>query len=115
MVSPFPALLTRASTIRRPRTRTAQNRLVIPAPAQADRIHPRPQEPAPIPGRGLRCLWYDDALTDTLTAADEFLRTPAAIAALAEFYRARRDSRAPESDARALIDAVCSAAARLCG
>jgi len=67
------------------------------------------------PGRGLRCLWYDDALADTLTAADEFLRTPAATAALAEFYRARRDCYAQEPDARALIDAVGSTAARLCG
>ena len=63
----------------------------------------------------MRCLWYDDVLADTLTAADEFLCTPAAIAALVEFYRARCDSRAPESEVRALIDAVGSAAARLCG
>jgi hypothetical protein len=56
-------------------------------------------------------LWYDDALT----AADEYLRTPAVTAALAQFFRARPDCRAPESDARALIDAVSSAAARLCG
>jgi len=60
-------------------------------------------------------LWYDDVLADTLTAANDFLRTPVAIAALAEFYRARRDSRAPESEARALIHAVGWATARLCG
>jgi len=97
------------------KARTAQNPPASPAPAQAGPVHPRPEEHAPIPGRSLRCLWYDDVLADTLTAADEFLCTPAAIAALVEFYRARCDSRAPESEVRALIDAVGSAAARLCG
>ena len=115
MVSPFADALTRARTIRRPRTQTVENPVTIPAPAPADRIHRRPEGPTPNPGRGLRCLWYDDALADTLTAADEFLRTPAAIAALAEFYRSRRDCCAPESEARALIDALGSAAAWLCG
>ena len=107
--------LTRAGTTWRPRTQTAQDPLAIPAPALADPFDRRPEEPALVPTRGLRCLWYDDALADTLTVAEEFLRTPAAIVALAEFYRVRRDCCAPESDARALIDAVGSAAARLCG
>lgn len=107
--------LTRAGTTWRPRTQTAQDLLAIPAPTVSDRIDRRPEEPAPTPTRGLRCLWYDDTLADTLIVADEFLRTPAAIIALAEFYRVRRDCRAPESDARALIEAVGSAAARLCG
>lgn len=107
--------LTRAGTMWRPRTQTAQDLPAFPAPALADRIDRRPEEPAPAPARGLRCLWYDDALADTLTVAEEFLRTPAAIIALAEFYRVRRECCAPESDARALIDAVGSAAARLCG
>ena len=107
--------LTRAATIWRPRTQMAQDPLAITAPALADRIDRQREEPAPVPTRSLRCLWYDDALADTLTVADEFLRTPAAIAALAEFYRVRRNCRAPESDARAVIDAVGSATARLCG
>jgi hypothetical protein len=107
MVSLLPSALTKA--------RTAQNPPAVAAPAPAGPVPPRPEEHAPVPGRGLRCLWYDDVLADTLTTADEFLRTPAAIATLAEFYRARCGSRAPEFEARALIDAVGWAAARLCG
>ena len=115
MVTPFSGLLSKASTFARPRPRTPQDPLVVPVPPRPAAFTKGPEEPAPISGRGLRCFWYDDALTDTLTAAHEFLCTPAAIAALAEFYRAWHASRAPESDARALIDAFCSAAARVCG
>ena len=83
--------------------------MVSPLPRLLTR---QPEAPARAPG-GLRCLWYDDRLADTLTSVGEFMRTAAAAAALAEFCRDRRDSRAPEDHARALIDAVGAIAARL--
>lgn len=62
---------------------------------------------------GLRCLWFGDRLSDALISVDEFLRTPAATAALAEFCRSRQASPAPEACARTLIDAIGATAARL--
>jgi hypothetical protein len=90
--------------------------LTLAAPAQADCVQKQPQESASwTAGSGLRCLWHGAGLADTLTAVDEFLRTPAGTAALAEFYQARCGSRAPERDARTLIDAVGVTAAKLRG
>jgi len=74
--------------------------------ASAGRRLPREiEQPARTRG-SLRCLWYDDRLADTLASVDEFLQTPAAIAALAEFCRSRLDSRAPVAQVRDLVDAV---------
>jgi hypothetical protein len=90
--------------------------LMLAAPGQAGRVRKRPEEAASrTAGGGLRCLWYGPGLADTLTTVDEFLRTPAVTAALAKFYQARRGSRAPERDVRALIDAVGVTAAKLRG
>jgi hypothetical protein len=90
--------------------------LTLAVPEQADRVRKRPEEAASwTAGGGLRCLWYGPGLADTLTTVDEFLRTPAVTAALAEFYQARRGSRAAERDVHALIDAVGVTAAKLRG
>jgi hypothetical protein len=96
-------------------TWAAEKTLVTPAPAQAPPTEQRqPERPASRAGHGpLRCLWYDVELADAMTAVDEFLRTQTAITALAQFYRVRRASSAPESDARMLVDAVGVTAARL--
>jgi hypothetical protein len=115
MASSLPRLRTKARTPRQPATRTGTQGLMAPAPALPDRTRQRqPEEPDSWNAAGgLRCLWYDTGLADTLTAVDEFLRTPVGTAALADFCRARRGGPAPELDARALLDAVGSTAARL--
>ena len=61
----------------------------------------------------LRCVWYQATLADALADVDEFFRTPAGTAALADFYRVRRSSPEPECDARVLVDAIGRAAAKL--
>ena len=115
MVTLFPRLRIKARTPRRSLARPGETALMPPAAAQADHIRQRqPEEPGSrTVGRGLRCLWYDAGLADMLTMVDEFLRTPAATAALVEFYRTRHGSPAPESDTRMLIDAFGVTAARL--
>lgn len=102
MVSLFPGQKTEATTPREPARRTDD-----PAPA------PHQPPAARTAGGPLRCLWHDDGLTATVAVVDEFLRTPLVTGALADFYRARRGSRVPESEARALIAAVSATAARL--
>ena len=86
-----------------------------PAPARAEVQRRRPEEPAPgtAVGGPLRCLWYDAALADTLAAVDEFLRTRAGTAALADFCRAGRGGPAAALGARALVDTVGRTADRL--
>jgi hypothetical protein len=89
---------------------------MFPAAGPPDHIRQRqPEEPASsrTVGGGLRCLWYGAELTAALTAVDEFLRTPAATAALGEFYRARHGSFAPEFATRRLIDTLGVTAARM--
>jgi hypothetical protein len=114
MVSPFPRLLTQARTPRQPMTWTGED---IPAPpaVRPDQVsHRQPARPAPATAsERLRCLWYGACLAEAMTVVDEFLRTPAATAALVEFYRARYGSPAPEFDTRALIDMCGVTAARL--
>ena len=95
---------------------TAEQAHMPPAPALADRVHNRqPAEPAFWSAGGpLRCLWYHVELADTLAVVDEFLRTPAASAALADFCGARRGSPATPLEARTLAGAVALIAARMC-
>ncbi len=115
IISLFPLQKTKAKTPLRPTTRTDDRTLTPAAPGRADRIGEwLPEEPVARTARQrLGCLWYSAAQADTLADVDEFLRTPAGTAALADFYRGLRGGPAPESDVRTLIDAVGVIAARM--
>ena len=114
MVSPLPRLLTQARTPRQPVTPTGED-MPAPSAAQPDQVpHRQPAGPAPsTASERLRCLWHGACLAEAMTVVDEFLRTPAATAALVEFYRVRHGSPAPEFDTRALIDMIGVTAASL--
>ena len=106
MIAPFPYPSTGE------RTRRVQ---AAPAPGQVDRVQHQPSaEPVTrSASEPLRCLWYHAGLADTLAVVEEFLRTPAAIAALADFCRARPGGPAGPLEARTLAGAVALIAARM--
>jgi hypothetical protein len=87
-----------------------------PAPAEAGGVQSRlSAEPASWSAGGpLRCLWYHAELADTLAVVEEFLRTPVAAAALADFCRARPASPAAPLEAHTLAGAVALVTARMC-
>lgn len=115
MISLVPLRKTKAGKLPRSTARASQTAIMPAVPAHTGRIHR--QQPQELVSRaaphGMRCLWYTAALTEMLAHVDEFLRTPTGNAALADFYRARRGSPAPESEVRTLIEVVGRTAARL--
>jgi hypothetical protein len=116
MVALFSRLAPRERTPRRSMPGTGEQVPVLPPSALADPLQNRPPaEPGSwSAGEPLRCLWYHAGLADTLAVMDEFLRTPAAAAALADFCRARRGGPAAPLEARTLAGAVALVAARMC-
>jgi hypothetical protein len=117
MIAPFPSLSAKERTRRRPMPRTGEQVYVPPAPGQVDGVQDRPPaEPAASlsADEPLRCLWYRAGLADTLGVVDEFLRTPAATAALADFCRTQPGRPAAPLEAHTLAGAVAFIVARMC-
>ena len=103
----------RGTDIERARPGSAALRPVLSASLSSSAAFSSGRRPPSQPARtlgGLRCLWYDDRVARALASVDEFLHTPAAATALAEFCQNRRDGRAPVAQARELVDAVGSIA-----
>lgn len=116
MVALFSRSGTKEGTPRPSMAGTGEQAPMAPAFAQADRVQDRPPaEPVSwSAGEPLRCLWYHAGLADALAVVDEFLRTPAATAALADFCRAQPGSPAAPAEARTVAGAVALIAARMC-
>ena len=110
----FPVQGTQAGAPGRSRAQVGAEAIMPASRGPADRSERRwPDEPTSSTARQLRCLWYQAALADALADVDEFFRTPAGAAALADYYRVRRSSPEPECDARALVQVIGCTAAKL--
>ena len=116
MVALFSRPGTKEVTPQRSMPETSEQAPVLPAPGQAGRVQNRPsaEQSSWSPSGPLQCLWYRAELADTVAVVDEFLRTPAAATALADFCRARRRSHAAPLEAHTLAGAVAHIALRMC-
>lgn len=116
MVALFSRLAAKERKPRRSIPGTGEQAPMFPTSALADPVQNRPSaEPVSwSAGEPLRFLWYHAGLAHALAVVDEFLRTPAATTALADFCRARRGSPAAPLEARTLAGAVALVAARMC-